>query len=160
MVDASEDRAKISAARYCAYQERCSSEVYTKLKKQGLSNPQIKRVMDALAAEGFYDDLRFAIHFVHGKLHFKKWGRKRIKMGLSQKKIERDIIDQALDTIDSEAYLEILTELLNKKISVLEKPYNMTALYKVVNYLYLKGFETDLVWNTIREKGLDNCSEL
>lgn len=156
----SEDRAKISAARYCAYQERCSSEVYNKLQKMGLTTPQINRVLAALEGENFFNDLRFATHFVHGKLHFKKWGRKRIKMALFQKRIAPEIIEQALNAIDPDEYQDILIVLLNKKVSALEKPYDMSGLHKVVQYLYSKGFETDLVWNIIREKGLDKCSEV
>ena len=74
-------------AKYCAYQERCQSEIRHRLKGSGLSNEEIENVICDLIEQNFTNEERFAKAFVRGKFNQKGWGKNKIKQHLIQKEI-------------------------------------------------------------------------
>jgi regulatory protein len=54
------DEALNKAEKYCAYQERCTSQVVNYLKRTSITSPQILDVIAKLKENGFIDDERFA----------------------------------------------------------------------------------------------------
>ena len=134
--------------RYCAYQDRCTQEVRTKLATFDMPNPEKEKIVKLLIEEGYLDDERYASTFVRSKIHLKKWGVNKIKMALKIKGISDEIISNALSEIDPEIYREELIKVLKaKKINELD-PYKRKA--KLAQYAMQKGYEPSLVWDVIR----------
>ena len=134
--------------RYCAYQDRCTQEVRTKLATFDMPNPEKDKIVKLLVDEGYLDDERYASTFVRSKIHLKKWGVNKIKMALKIKGISDEIISNALSEIDPEIYREELIKVLKaKKINELD-PYKRKA--KLAQYAMQKGYEPSLVWDVIR----------
>ena len=134
--------------RYCAYQDRCTQEVRTKLATFDMPNPEKDKIVKLLVDEGYLDDERYASTFVRSKIHLKKWGVNKIKMALKMKGISDEIISNALSEIDPEIYREELIKVLKaKKINELD-PYKRKA--KLAQYAMQKGYEPSLVWDVIR----------
>ena len=134
--------------RYCAYQDRCTQEVRTKLATFDMPNPEKDKIVKLLVDEGYLDDERYASTFVRSKIHLKKWGVNKIKMALKIKGISDEIISNALSEIDPEIYREELIKVLKaKKINELD-PYKRKA--KLAQYAMQKGYEPTLVWDVIR----------
>ena len=61
--------------KYCAYQERCQSEVRQKLYDFELHNNDIENILCSLIEQNFINEERFAKNFVRGKFRQKKWGQ-------------------------------------------------------------------------------------
>ena len=72
---------------YCAYQERCHSEVKEKLYSFGLYKQQVENILSKLIEDNYLNEERFAIAFAGGKFRMKHWGRKKIEYELRQKQV-------------------------------------------------------------------------
>ncbi len=134
---------------YCSYQDRCISEVKTKISTFDISSSDREKIMQLLIDEGFIDESRFAHAFVRSKMHLKKWGVNKIKMALKMKGVSDEIINDALAEIAPEHYRGELVNILKaKKINDLNESSRRA---KLARYAIQKGYEPGLVWEVIRE---------
>ena len=133
--------------KYCAYQERCQSEVRQKLYGFGLNNDEIENALCSLIEQNFINEERFAKTFARGKFRQKKWGKVKIKQHLKQKQISDYCIKTALEEIDTEDYLATLDLVLSKKEELLNEENDFIKKQKIAKHAINKGFENDLVWN-------------
>lgn len=133
---------------YCAYQDRCTQEVRTKLSTFDMPDAEKEKIVKLLVDEGYLDDERYASTFVRSKIHLKKWGVNKIKMSLKMKGISDEIIGNALSEIDPEIYKDELIKVLKaKKINDTDS-YKKKA--KLAQYAMQKGYEPSLVWDALR----------
>ena len=103
-------------SKYCAYQERCRSEVRTKLRQSGASPQSIEAILARLEQEGYLDEERFARAYVRGKFRINGWGRLKIQNGLRAKLIDSSLIETAIkEEINEEEYIELLKKILSSK---------------------------------------------
>ena len=135
--------------KYCAYQERCQSEVRQKLHGIGLNNDEIENILCNLIEQNFINEERFAKTFARGKFCHKKWGKIKIKQHLKQKQISDYCIQTGLQEIDTESYIITLDFILSKKEKLLVDENNFTKKQKLAKYAITKGYENDLVWETL-----------
>ena len=105
---------------YCAYQDRCHSEVKEKLYHLGVWKKDHDPIIAALVEENYLDEERFAIAFAGGKFRIKHWGRVKIKYELKQKQVSDYSIKKALKQIDEGEYLKILDKLAKEKYAELK----------------------------------------
>ena len=133
---------------YCAYQDRCTQEVRTKLATFDMPDSEKERIVKLLVDEGYLDDERYASTFVRSKIHLKKWGVNKIKMSLKMKGISDEIIGNALSEIDPEIYKDELIKVLKAKKINESDPYKKKA--KLAQYAMQKGYEPSLVWDALR----------
>ena len=138
--------------RYCAYQDRCHSEVRTKLIELGVYGDTLEEIMAELVIERFLDEERFARSYVRGKFRLKKWGRVRIKRELKLRKISAYCQRKGLEEIEEEEYQKTLREILQKKLVDYGRKYNsFQAGSKAAQYAQGRGYETALIWPIIKE---------
>lgn len=133
---------------YCAYQDRCTQEVRTKLATFDMPDSEKEKIVKLLVDEGYLDDERYASTFVRSKIHLKKWGINKIKMSLKMKGISDEIIGNALSEIDPEIYKDELIKVLKAKKINESDPYKKKA--KLAQYAIQKGYEPSLVWDALR----------
>ena len=133
---------------YCAYQDRCTQEVRTKLSTFDMPDAEKEKIVKLLVDEGYLDDERYASTFVRSKIHLKKWGVNKIKMSLKMKGISDEIIGNALSEIDPEVYREELVKMLRTKKINESDPYKRKA--KLAQYAMQKGYEASLVWDIVK----------
>lgn len=137
-------------AKYCAYQERCQSEVRQKLKSFSLCEEEIESIICELIDQNFLNEERFAKAFVRGKFNQKDWGKNKIKQHLFQKEISAYCIKKGLEEINESDYLDTLERLAHRKKGTLKFSNQFNLNQKVARYLIGKGFESDLVWDYLR----------
>lgn len=131
---------------YCAYQERCHSEVRYKLVDLGVRGDELEQIIGILIEENFLNEERYAQALVRGKLKYSHWGRKKIFDYLKQKGVSEYCIKKGMKEIDDLYYNELILELAEKKARSLESEKNAwVKQQKIVRYLLQKGFETNLV---------------
>ena len=130
---------------YCAYQERCHSEVKEKLYSLGVWKKDHDGIISTLIEENYLNEERFAMAYAGGKWRVKHWGRVRIKYELKQKQISEYCIKKALKQIDEEEYLRVLNELAEAKYRSLKSDQYLVRKKKTIDYLVNRGFEIPLV---------------
>jgi regulatory protein len=130
---------------YCAYQERCHSEVKEKLYSLGVFKNEHDSMIAALIEEGCLNEERFAIAFAGGKFRVKQWGRVKIKYELKQKQVSDYCIKKALQQIDEKEYEDLLKKLADKKYDALKNEQQLARKRKTIDYLLQRGFEMELV---------------
>ena len=110
------------ARRFCAYQERCLQETRRKMRTLGASAEQSEMIAARMMEEGFIDEARFASAFARGKFFSRQWGRLRIRQELLLRRIPENLIDQSLNEIDQDKYVQCLHDMLEKKINGSRSP--------------------------------------
>ena len=136
-------------AKFCAYQERCQSEVKHKLFGVGLSNEEIDNVICDLIEHSFLDEERFAKAFVRGKFNQKGWGRIKIQQHLNQKQISSFCQKKGMLEINENDYLTKLEEIILKKSNSLKTEDPFIRKSKTARYAISRGFESELVWEVL-----------
>mgnify|MGYP001379226138 FL=1 len=101
--------------------------------------------------DNFLNEERFAKSFARGKFTQKKWGKVRILRELKLRNISRFNIDSALKEISTPSYLETFEELSVKKWNTTKEPNLLKKKKKVADYLFYRGWESELVFEKIQE---------
>lgn len=130
---------------YCAYQERCHSEVREKLYNLGVWKRDHDVIIASLIEEDYLNEERFAIAYAGGKWRVKKWGRSRIRYELKQKQVSEYCIRKAMKQIEDGEYLEVLEKLAEEKYRSLKSDQYLVRKKKTMDYLLSRGFEPDLI---------------
>ena len=130
---------------FCAYQERCTQEVRTKLERLGADESLSQEVVKHLKENHFLDDTRFVEAYVQGKLRIKKWGRQKIKAGLYQKRIDAKLIQEGIYAfISDEEYQQVMESLIERKNRELSSEKNtQIKKQKLMRFLLSRGFQYD-----------------
>jgi regulatory protein len=138
---------------YCAYQERSHSEVKSKAFLLGIRRADVEELTSKLIEEGCLNEERFAKLFAGGKFRTKQWGRIKIKAELKKKQISNYCINVALQEIDETRYRETLQKLSIKRWNAIKGPgvNHFVKMSKTRDFLLLKGYESNLVANEIRQ---------
>lgn len=140
------------AQSFCAYQERCHKEVRTKLYSWGVRGEDVEFVLADLIENNFLNEERFARAYTRGKFKIKRWGKHRIQKELEVRSISSFCIELALsEEIDADDYLKSLEEVLINKWKSLKFDKGFQTINKVVAYTVSRGYESNLVWDTIKE---------
>lgn len=146
------------AAAYCSTAEHCVSEVQEKLLAWGASQEVCKRILKRLCDERFVDDARYANAFCKDKYRFNKWGKVKIRYALQQKKIEAQLIDAAIESLEMESYQENLIEILSQKRKSLKDTDYQTLKAKLFRFAASRGYEPNIIFASIT-KVLNHASD-
>ena len=141
------DVAKDVIKKYCTYQDRCQSEVKTRLIRMGIPEPSVNEIISMLISEGYLSEERFSRSFSRGKFKIKKWGRLKIKKHLVAKGISNRCVEIGISEIDKNDYSETLSDLISKYYL----RNGSKSKYQLVKYFSNKGFEKDLIFQILEE---------
>ena len=136
---------------YCALQDRSQWDVLQKLNEWGLQQATKDHILEILITDEFVDEERFAKSFCRGKFKIKNWGKSKITNTLKRKNISTICINIGLQEIDDNEYNQVLEKLFYRKKDALKEKNRFTRKTKIAKFLIQKGFESNLVWDKIRE---------
>ena len=137
---------------YCAYQERCHSEVKEKLFGYGLTKNEADDILLFLIENNYLNEQRYAEQFAGGHFRSKKWGRIKIRYALRQKQISDPCILKALKVIDEDDYLKTLKQLFEEKNATLKSEKNhFIRKKKLRDHLMQKGYEAGYIQELLKE---------
>ena len=138
--------------QYCAYQERCHSEVRDKLYSFGLHKKEVEEIISTLISENYLNEERFAVHFAGGKFRMKQWGKIKIKQALKFKQVSEYCIRKALKEIDAKEYERVFHKLAEQKLKTLKSEKNIfIKKRKLQDFLLQRGFESELVREVVKQ---------
>ena len=139
------------AKQYCAYQERCHSEVREKLYGYGLHRKEVDQILSKLIEENYLNEERYARQFAGGRFRIKRWGRVKIKYELKKRGVSEYCIKKALASIEGIDYMQTLQKLADSKMRMLKsEPNKLIRNRKIQMYLMQRGFEAEIVRQLIR----------
>ncbi len=140
------------AIRYCGYQERTEKEVQEKLRAWGVAQKEEEvRIIQALQEDNFLNEERYVEAFIRGKFLGKQWGKRKMFDVLTKKGVDSVLIQKGLATIETTDYLQHLRYVANRKKQSLAEASSIQGMQKLTNYLLQKGYEPDLVTQTVQE---------
>jgi len=116
----SESDALNRMAAYCSASEHCFSEIEEKLRKLGIAEDAITRILHRLEEEKLIDETRYCRAFVNDKLRFSGWGKRKMAQSLQMKRISRAVYQPIIDAIDPKEYEKALRQALEQKESSLK----------------------------------------
>jgi len=140
-----EQEAYLQLSALCAQAEHCRYEMLDKMRRWGLDETAAKRVATRLVSERYVDDERYARAFVHDKMRYQKWGRRKIEQGLWQKHIADDTRLRVLNEVDDEEYLNVLRPLLKQKRKGIKASSDYELNQKLLRFALSRGFTFDII---------------
>ena len=133
-----------SLENQCAKREYCTSDIYKKaLDKLEGDSAAAEEIVAKLIANGFVSDLRYATAFAREKASLTGWGPVKIRFALSAKRIDREVIDEALGEIDAEKADAKLERLLEAKRRSLEG--DPQGRLKLIKFALSRGYDYETI---------------
>ena len=143
--DITEQEAYLQLAALCAQAEHCEQEMRDKMRRWELDAAVQDRIITRLTTERYIDNERYARAFVKDKIHYNKWGRRKVQQALWQKHIDNDIQQRVLDEIDEKTYLDVLRPLLKQKRKSIKAASDYEQNQKLVRFALGRGFGFDII---------------
>jgi regulatory protein len=137
------------AATYASRCEHCESEVREKLLDWGGTCKETDEIIAYLIGERYIDNQRYANSYAKDKFRFNHWGKYKISMMLRSKNIESEFIEEALNQIDNEEYLEKLQQILRDKLRSLKYSSEYEKKGKLFKFAQSRGFESSAISKVI-----------
>ncbi len=134
----------------CSRREYCRNDVYTKALKalEGRQDAAME-VVDALVAEKYVDDLRYASAFAREKSSLSGWGKVKIGYMLSAKGISRKTVAKAMEEIDAEAAGSRMESVILAKFRLIAD--DPQAKIKLLKFALSRGYQYDDVKSYVEE---------
>lgn len=128
----------------CAKRECCRSEILKKAEKALEGDcAAAQEMLEALVADRYVDDERYAAAFAREKSALTGWGPDKIRYALMMKGIPKPVIASALEEIDPDAASAKMEKLLAAKCKTLQgDPY---IKFKLIKYALSRGYPYDEV---------------
>ena len=152
----SAEEARLKAEAYCSLSEHCKSEVLGKLQQWGAPEETWEAILNHLEKERYIDENRYAAFFVRDKYRFNQWGRIKIAQSLRMKHIPSACIDEAMEEIDEQEYLNILTSLLKKKVRTIKASSDYERNGKLVRFAASHGYEMGDILLCMKRMGYED----
>ncbi len=137
------------ATALCSGSEHCMSQIMEKLSLWNVSPQDAYDIMDYLVKEKYIDNRRFARAYCHDKFCYNHWGRIKIRQMLRHLRLGDEEIEEGMETIDEEDYLEALNDVLRAKDRTLKDKDKYLRKAKLVRHLLSRGFETELAISAV-----------
>ncbi len=137
---------------YLNHRERSEQELRVQLERKGVCAETAEACLVELTAQGYVDDSRYAVMFVHDKRELEGWGSERIRRGLAQRGIGRDRIEAALAEHEAqwaggESELDRALALLARRFPA--PPRERRERERALGALIRKGFESELALDAL-----------
>lgn len=137
-------KAKNKALNILSKASQSEKQIRQKLSKD-FEEHTIDRVIEFLQKYKFVDDEDLATRIVNTNVNLNKYGKNKIKQNLYNKGIDKIIIEQAMDEIDSDKEFENAFYLGKKRYDRLKNEDPRKAYQKIGNHLAYKGFNYDII---------------
>lgn len=125
---------------YIAYRERCESEVQSWLFKKGFADLR-SELIQRLKERNYLNDERFTELFIRDRVKLKQWGPARLRQELMKKRISRDSVEEAIETIAEEVdFNAMAADLAARKLKSVANP-TLKDKKRVWTFLQRRGYD-------------------
>jgi regulatory protein len=121
------------------------------LQTTGATKTVADEVLARLREYGYLDDERFAFGYASLKLRQRPLGRQRLKRDLAMKKVDKAVIDGALDLVFAEvSEEEQIDRAIEKRTRLRGRPKNRLQAKSLFDHLMRQGFPYELIADKVR----------
>ncbi|MCI1290107.1 MAG: RecX family transcriptional regulator [Lactobacillus sp.] len=154
-------RASDLAAKYLSCQPRSVYEVSAYLRKHGLDQTSIAGAIAALTDLGYLDDAKYARLFIADALQIGNKGPGQVKQQLRQKGLAEDVIETALQAVESDKWLLVSQRILRPLAGQAGRVSQQQLELKAKTRLLSHGFNGDLLVQAMEnwQPPVDNDSQ-
>jgi regulatory protein len=141
------------AVKLLAAKPRSIGELRERLLEKNWTNAQIvDAVIEKLSDYKYLDDRQFASDLAVSKLRQQPQGKRRLKQTLSQKKLDKEIVDQAIaSAFEKLPEEDLIDQAIEKRLRLKGKPETREDVKKFYDHLLRRGFSYDLIANRLRD---------
>ena len=146
----SSERTMNRAVKLLAAKPRSVGELRERLLEKLWTNEEIvNSVIEKLKEYKYLDDEQYARDLATSKLRQKPQGKRRLQQSMSQKKLDRETVQNAIDDVfEKLPEDELIDSVIEKRLRLKGKPETREDTKKFYDHLMRQGFGYDL----IREK--------
>ena len=137
-------------SNFCAYQERCASDVKEKMRKLKMEKDEYDDYIERLKDDNFLNEERFVKYYVNAHVK-KEWGKTKMKAALGAKRIDSSLIKQYLDDMDEGDYDDQIKTIAEKKWNTIKAKTPRDKKTKMLRFLLSKGYEMGKAINAIKD---------
>lgn len=111
----------------------------------------VDSVIEKLKEYKYLDDQQFAADVAVSKLKQKPQGKRRLQQSMSQKKLDKQVVDDAIKTaFEKLPEEELITLAIEKRLRLKGKPETREDAKKFYDHLLRQGFGYDLIRDRMR----------
>ena len=156
-VEKSRERTMNRAVRLLAAKPRSIAELRERLLEKLWTNEEIvDRIIEKLKEYGYLDDEQFARDVAISKLRQKPQGKRRLQQAMSQKKLDREIVESAIrKAYEKHPENELIDIAIEKRIRLKGFPETREDEKKFYDHLMRLGFGYGLIkekFNALKTK--------
>jgi regulatory protein len=144
-----------AAIRYLGYRPRSEFEIRERLRQRGFSTDSIDSVIVRLKEQGLVDDAAFAQFWKDNRELFSPRSQWLIRLELRQKRVDEDIIERVVSTLDDE---DSAYRAATSKARSLPCSDYQSSRRRLGGYLKRRGFSYGVISHTVerlwREQGM------
>ena len=134
-----------TAVKYIMVRLRSVNELRNYLLKKNYELDIVESIIIKLEKNGYLNDLIFTKAFINDKLNFTTMGKYKIKNELIKLKISPEIIENSLEEISEDKWIEKIDKLVSKYLKSNKKYSGNILRNKLYTYLFNLGHDTNLV---------------
>lgn len=134
-----------TAVKYIMVRLRSVNELRNYLLKKKYELDIVESIIIKLEKNGYLNDLIFTKAFINDKLNFTTMGKYKIKNELIKLKISPEIIENSLEEISEDKWIEKIDKLVSKYLKSNKKYSGNILRNKLYTYLVNLGHDTNLV---------------
>ncbi len=149
-VEKARERTMNRAVKLLAAKPRSIGELRERLLEKSWTNPEIvDRVIQKLEEYGYLDDEKYAGDLALSRLRQRPQGPRRLQQTMSQKKLDRELVKNAIQSaFEKMPESELIDRAIEKRLRLKGTPETREDTKKFYDHLLRQGFGFDL----IREK--------
>ena len=138
-----------SALNYIEIKMRNKKEIISYLKKKEFNDEIINETINKLEKLNLLNSKTYIQAFVNDKINLSSDGPYKIKKSLLEFDFNEEDIDNYLNTIDENIWLEKLKKIANKKKSIMKSKSYYMFVSKMKNDLYNLGYDKYMIENVL-----------
>ena len=152
-IERARERTMNRAVKLLAAKPRSVGELRERLLEKSWTNAEIvNSVIGKLSDYRYLDDEQFAADLAVSKLRQQPQGKRRLKQTLSQKNLDKETVEKALETaFEKLPEDELIDQAIEKRLRLKGKPETRDDIKKFCDHLLRRGFGYDLVMTRLRE---------
>ena len=144
------EAARSVAFRYLGFTARSSREMTKRLARSEFTPEVIEEVIAELIARNYLDDEKFAQDWVEDRADRKRYGRRRLSQELNNKGIDKETVQEAVETVSDEDELRRALDAARTKLRGLDVQSLGTNEFaaekrRLIGFLQRRGFSYDII---------------
>ena len=151
----SRERTMTRAVNLLAAKPRSIAELRERLLEKNWTNREIvDAVLEKLKEYKYLDDAQFAQNFAASKLRQKPIGKRRLQQTLSQKKLDKETVAEAIEQVyEATPESDLIDVAIGKRMRLKGKPESREDSKKFYDFLMRQGFSYDLISRKMLDLG-------